>query len=320
MSRIFVLVEHRKGEIRDITWEMLIKGRELALRSGSELTAVLLGYQIRNFAEKLAQRADEVLMVEDEKLSNFNGEIYQRVLSKLISEYRPALTLIGHTSFGMELVGQLELPMTTDCIDLCFENGTLKAVRQMYTGKVNAEISFLGAPSYIITMRPDVFPAEGQQAGRGEIKNLSFPIEEIKYKKFIEYIEPAVGEVDITRADIIVSVGQGIGDKKNIAMIAELSELTGGVLACSRPIVDKKWLPKERQVGLSGKTVKPKLYLAIGISGAFQHISQIKGATIIAINKDPSAPIFGVADYGIVDDLFKVVPVLVAKLKEIKAG
>ena len=320
MGRIFVLVEHRKGEIRDITWEMLIKGRELALRSGGELTAVLLGYQIKNFAEKLVQRADEVLVVEDEKLSNFNGEIYQRVLSKLISEYRPVLTLIGHTSFGMELAGQLELPMTTDCIDLYFENGTLKAVRQMYTGKVNAEISFLGAPSYIITVRPDVFPAEGQQTGHGEIKNLSFPIEEIKYKKFIEYIEPAVGEVDITRADILVSVGQGIGDKKNIPMIAELSELMGGVLACSRPIVDKKWLPKERQVGLSGKTVKPKLYLAIGISGAFQHISQIKGDTIIAINKDPRAPIFGVADYGIVDDLFKVVPVLTAKLKEIKAG
>jgi electron transfer flavoprotein alpha subunit len=320
VDRIFVLVEHRKGEIRDITWEMLIKGRELALRSGSELTAVLLGYQIRNFTEKLVQRADEVLVVEDEKLSNFNGEIYQRILSKLISEYKPTLTLIGHTSFGMELAGQLELPMTTDCIDLCFENGTLKAVRQMYTGKVNAEISFLGAPSYIITMRPDVFPVEGQQTGRGEIKNLSFPIEEIQYKKFIEYIEPPVGEVDITRSDIIVSVGQGIGDKKNIPLIAELSGLTGGVLACSRPIVDKKWLPKERQVGLSGKTVKPKLYLAIGISGAFQHISQIKEGTIIAINKDPKAPIFRVADYGIVDDLFKVVPILTAKLKEIKAG
>jgi electron transfer flavoprotein alpha subunit len=320
VDRIFVLVEHRKGEIRDITWEMLIKGRELALQSGSELTAVLLGYQIRNFSEKLVQRADEVLMVEDKKLSNFNGEIYQRVLSKLISEYKPALTLIGHTSFGMELAGQLELPMTTDCIDLCFENGTLKAVRQMYTGKVNAEISFLRAPSYIITVRPDVFPVEGQQTGHGEIKNLSFPIEEIQYKKFIEYIEPPVGEVDITRSDILVSVGQGIGDKKNIPMIAELSGLTGGILACSRPIVDKKWLPKERQVGLSGKTVKPKLYLAIGISGAFQHISQIKEGTIIAINKDPKAPIFRVADYGIVDDLFKVVPILTAKLKEIKAG
>ncbi|HEY88018.1 MAG TPA: electron transfer flavoprotein subunit alpha/FixB family protein [Dehalococcoidia bacterium] len=320
MGRIFVLIEHRKGAIRDITWEMLIKGRELALRSGGELTALLLGYQIRNLAEKLVQRADEVLVVEDEKLSNFNGEIYQRVLSKLISEYKPALTLIGHTSFGMELAGQLELPITTDCIDLCLENGALKAVRQMYTGKVNAEISFIGAPSYIVTVRPDVFPAEGQQTGRGEIKYLSLPIEEIKYKKFIEYIEPAVGEVDITRADILVSVGQGIGDKKNISMIAELSELMGGVLACSRPIVDKKWLPKERQVGLSGKTVKPKLYLAIGISGAFQHISQIKGGHIIAINKDPRAPIFGVADYGIVEDLFKIVPVLTSKLKEIKAG
>ncbi|MFC1870349.1 electron transfer flavoprotein subunit alpha/FixB family protein [Chloroflexota bacterium] len=320
MDRIFVLVEHRRGEIRDITWEMLTKGRELASQSGGALTAVLLGHQVGNFARDLAWRADEVLVVEDEKLENFNSEIYQKVLAKLTSEYQPTLTLIGHTGFGMELAAQPELPLTTDCIDLRFENGALKAVRQMYAGKVNATISFPGAQSYMVTVRPGSFPAEGEETGHGEIKELNFPLEEVNDKKFIGYIEAAAAKVDITRADILVSVGHGIGDKKNIPMIAELAELMGGVLSCSRPIVDKRWLPKERQVGISGKTVKPKVYLAIGISGAFQHIAEIKGGTIIAINKDHKAPILRIADYAIVADLFQVVPVLTAKLKEMKAG
>jgi len=320
MNKIFVLVEHRKGEIRDVTWEMLTKGRELAAQSGGKLTAVLLGHQVRNFSGELARRADEVMLVENEKLENFNGALYQKVLSKLISEHQPTLTLIGHTGCGMEMAGLLELPLTTDCIDLRFDDGALKTVRQMYAGKVNAEISFPSAQSYLVTVRPGSFPAEGVEVRRGEIINLSLPIEEPDYQKFIEYIEPPDGEVDITRADLLVSVGQGIGDKKNIPMVAELAELMGGVLACSRPIVDKKWLPKERQVGISGKTVKPRVYLAIGISGAFQHIAEIKEGTIIAINKDPRAPIFRVADYGIVADLFTIIPELTAKLKEMKAG
>ena len=320
MSGIYVLAEHRKGEIRDITWEMLAKGRELATQSKDKLTAVLLGYQVGDFAADLARRADEVLVIEDETLKNFNGAIYQNVLARLTSEYQPTLTIIGHTGFGMELVGQPDLPLTTDCIDLRLEDGALKAVRQMYGGKVNAEISFPNAQNYMVAVRPGSFPAEAEEVKTGEIKTLNYHLEEPDYQKFIEYIEPPEGEVDITRADLLVSVGQGIGDKKNIDMIADLAELMGGVMACSRPIVDKKWLPKERQVGISGKTVKPKVYLAIGISGAFQHITEIKGSTIIAINKDPKAPIFRVANYGIVADLFTIIPELTARLKEMRAG
>ena len=320
MSKIFVLVEHRKGEIRDVTWEMLVKGRELAEQPNGKLTAVLLGHRVENFAGELARYADEVLVLDDEKLANFNGAIYQEVVSKLTGEYQPDLTLIGHTGFGMELAGLLEMPLITDCIDLHFKDGKLTAVRQMYAGKVNADISFPTAQSYMVTVRPSSFPVEGLKKVPGEVKKLSFPVEEPDYQKFIEYIEPPDGEVDITRADLLVSVGQGIGDKKNIALVEELTKLMGGVLACSRPIVDKKWLPKERQVGISGKTVKPKVYLAIGISGAFQHINEIKGGTLIAINKDPRAPIFRVADYGIVADLFTIIPELTARLKEMKAG
>jgi electron transfer flavoprotein alpha subunit len=172
----------------------------------------------------------------------------------------------------------------------------------------------------VVTVRPGSFSTEGIKVQRGDINNLSLPLEEPTYKKFIQYLEAAAGEVDITRADILISVGQGIGDRRNIPMIADLAQLMGGVLACSRPVVDKKWLPKERQVGISGKTVKPKIYLAIGISGAFQHIAEIKGGVIIAINRDPKAPIFRVADYGVVGDLFEVVPVLTTKLKERRVG
>jgi len=324
VSRIFVLAEHRRGSLRDITWEMLNRGQELASGSGSELVAVLLGYGVKNLAGELAQRADQVLLVEDERLENFNGEIYQQVLSHIISEHKPVLTLIGHTAFGMDLAPslatQLGIPLSTDCIDLHLENGTLTAIRQMYAGKVNAEISFPGAKEYIVTVRVGSFPAEGEESKAGEIKSLASTVEDVEYKKFIEYVEAVAGEVDITQADVLISVGNGIGDSKNIPLVAELAEAMGGCLSCSRPVVDKKWLPKERQVGTSGKTVKPKIYLAIGISGAFQHLAGIKGATILAINKDPKAPIFRVADYGIVGDLFKVVPVLKEKVKELRAG
>jgi len=324
VSRIFVLAEHRRGSLRDITWEMLNRGQELASGSGSELVAVLLGYGVKNLAGELAQRADQVLLVEDERLENFNGEIYQQVLSHIISEHKPVLTLIGHTAFGMDLAPslatQLGIPLSTDCIDLHLENGTLTAIRQMYAGKVNAEISFPGAKEYIVTVRVGSFPAEGEESKAGEIKSLASTVEDVEYKKFIEYVEAVAGEVDITQADVLISVGNGIGDSKNIPLVAELAEAMGGCLSCSRPVVDKKWLPKERQVGTSGKTVKPKIYLAIGISGAFQHLAGIKGATILAINKDPKAPIFRVADYGIVGDLFKVVPLLKERVNELKAG
>lgn len=325
MDGIFVLAEHRKGIIRDITWEMLSKGRELALKSGAELTTVILGHEVRSFAEELARRADRVLLVEDEGLENFNGETYQRVLAPLIVENKPALTLIGHTGFGMDLApnlaAELDLPLSTDCIGLDFEEIRLIADRQMYGGKVDAVVSFPSTQRYMITVRPGSFSVEEYEPSGGEIKVMDSPLsEDIEYKRFIEYVEAAVGEVDITQADIVVAVGQGVRESKNISVVEELAQALGGVLACSRPIVDKKWLPKYRQVGTSGKTVSPRVYIAIGISGAFQHVAGIKGAgTIIAINKDPKAPIFRVADYGIVEDLFKVVPLLKDKVKELKA-
>ncbi|MDD5094123.1 MAG: electron transfer flavoprotein subunit alpha/FixB family protein [Dehalococcoidia bacterium] len=326
MSQIFVLAEHRSGTIRDITWEMLTKGRELASKSGAQLTAILLGHQVKSLAGDLAQRADRVLMVEDQRLANFNSELYQNVLSALIDSRKPMLTMIGHTGFGLDLAPSLAaekgLSLSTDCIDLQFSGDRFVALRQMYGGKVNVQTSFSQPQACMATIRPGSCPATESGLKGGEVEIVESPLkEDAKYKKFIEYVEAAKGDVDLTQADIIVSVGYGIKDPANIPMVEELAKAMGGTLACSRPVVDKKWLPKYRQVGTSGTTVAPKLYVAIGISGAFQHLAGIRGAgTLIAINKDPRAPIFGVADYGIVDDLFKVVPLLKDRMLALKGG
>ncbi|RLB07437.1 MAG: electron transfer flavoprotein subunit alpha/FixB family protein [Deltaproteobacteria bacterium] len=325
MGDVFVLAEHLRGELREVTFEMLNKGLKMTEDVGGELYAILLGHQVSHLAEQLKGWAHKVLLVDDPQLENFNSEPYQVVLSHLIKHRRPSLILIGHTSFGMDLAPNLAVelgfPLITDCIELRWEPAGLQATRQIYGGKINAQVSARESDGYLATVRVGSFSAEQGVRLTGEIETIASPLaEEIKYKRFIQYIEAAIAEVDITQAEIIVAVGRGIGEQENIAMVQELADALGGVVACSRPIVDKKWLPKERQVGTSGKTVKPKIYIALGISGAFQHVAGIKGAgTIIAINKDPKAPIFSVADYGIVDDLFKVIPVLKEKVEALKS-
>ncbi len=323
MGMIFVLAEHRQGELRDITFEMLGKGQELAAALGAPLAAVLLGHNVDGFAAELAKHANQVLVVEDEQLKDFNSEAYQQVLAHLIAERKPSLVLMGHTSYGMDLAPslatQLDLPLATDCVGLEFEDGPGAqplAVREMYGGKVSAQVAFSQADTYMTTVRQAAFPFEEGEPLGGEVVAVDSPLtEEIKYRRFIEYVEAVVGDVDITQADVVVAVGRGIKEGDNMALVKKLAEALGGVVAGSRPVVDAGWLPPDRQVGQSGKTVKPKLFVAVGISGASQHVVGMRASDIIvAINKDPDAPIFKVAHYGIVDDLFKVVPALTAQL------
>ncbi len=324
MGEIFVLVEHRQGKIRDITYEMLAAGEEIASKQEASSTAVLLGYNVKNFAEELASRTSKVIVVEDAQLEHFNSVPYQKVLSSLFAKHQPLLTLIGHTAFGMDLAPSLSaemgFPLVTDCIGLSFEENRLKAIRSIYGGKVNANVSLKESRGYVVTVRPGVFSPGTPGEKKGGIIMEPSPLQKtIDVKKFIEYIEAPITGEDITQAEIIVSVGQGIGGPEHIPIIEEVAKSLGGVVACSRPVVDRNWLPKERQVGISGKTVKPKVYIAIGISGAFQHVTAMQGSeTIIAINKDPRAPIFGVADYGIVDDFLNVIPILKEKTKGMK--
>jgi electron transfer flavoprotein alpha subunit len=324
MTEFLVLVEHRKGEIRDITFEMLSKVLELGEKTKAKITALLLGHNVTNLAKKLANYAHNVLIVDDPKLEIFDSETYQQVLSFLIQERKPLLTIIGQTSFGIEiapsLATELGVPLASDCIDIDFEEGKIKVFRQIYGGKVNIKAAFRKSENYILSLRPATFEVKDNMSLNGNIINLPSPLKEKKQnKKFIKFYEAPTGDVDITAEDILVAVGRGIKDVENMPIVEKLANALSGPLACSRPIVDKGWLSSDRQVGTSGKTVKPKLYVSVGISGAFQHVSGMKNSDlIIAINKDSKAPIFRVADYGIVADLEKIVPVLTNKIIEEK--
>jgi len=325
MAKILVLAEHRQGAIRDITYEMLTKARELAEKTNAELTAIVLGKNAKELAKPLTEYAKTIIAVEDGKLENFNSEAYKKILTKLITEHKPSLVLMGHTSYGIDLAPRLaaalNLPLATDLIDLAFENDTLNVTRQMYGGKVSVKATARKAETYIVTIRQATFTAKKPEPpADGQITEAPSQLtEEIVEKRFIQYVLPPPGGVDITAAEKLVGIGRGIKDHANIPQVEDLAKTLGAVLSCSRPIVDKGWLPNDRQVGTSGKTVKPKLYLALGISGAFQHVLGMKSSDlIIAVNKDPEAPIFSFADYGIVEDLFKIVPSLKNKVNELR--
>ncbi len=323
MAEIFTLVEHRQGTIRDITFELLTLGRKIAQGFNTKCTAILFTDDAEKFINQIKTQADRIIVMENSIFKDFNAEVYQLALTEIFKREQPFLALIGHTAMGMDLgpslAAQLNIPFSTDCIDVQVFNGKLRVVRSLYDGKLNAKVLLKENPAYLITYRSGSIPVEMANLN-AEVVKVEIPISaQPDYRRFVEYIEAAVGAVDITKADIIVSVGRGIKDKANLPMIEDFAKAIGGVLGCTRPVVDAGWLPKEHQVGSSGKTVKPKLYIALGISGAFQHIMGMKNSdTIIAVNKDPNAPIFNEADYGIVEDLFKVVPVLKNKILEIK--
>ena len=323
MHDIFVLAEHREGELREVTLEMLTLAGQLAEQSGGKVTAVLLGSGVDEYAGKCASFADRVLVVDDPMYEEFNSAAYQQALVELIKAEKPHLVLIGNTGQGVDLAPslavELDVPYTSDVVSVTLEGDKPVAGRQYYGGKIDGRIEFKDADLYILAIREASTPA-GEGDKSGEIQKIDNPVTtEVTVRKFLEYVEAAIGDVDITQSTMLVSVGRGIRDDKNMPMMEELAEAMGADLSASRAVVDAGWLPTDRQVGISGKTVSPKLYLAVGISGAFQHVTGIKGADIVvAINKDPDAPIFQYADYGIVDDLLKVVPALTEKIKEMK--
>jgi len=323
VNGILVVIEHRKQALAEVSLQVLSKGRQLADQAGVELLAVVIGKDALSLAEEVARWADNVLVVKSEELELPLAEPYQQVLASLIKERKPRLVLMAHSSLGIDLAPslavELEAPLATDCIDIRTEDGSILAVRSIYNGKVHAVYSLSSSDTVIITTRVGEFAVD-ESNRQGHIEEIALPFEEeCEYKKFNGCVEQEAYGVDINQAEVLISVGRGIREKKNIEMAEKLAEVLGGVVSCSRPIVDCGWLPSDRQVGLSGKTVKPKLYMALGISGAFQHVVGMKGARmIVAVNKDARAPIFSIADYGIVDDIFKMVPELTNKITELK--
>lgn len=316
MSGILVLVEHRQGAVRDVTFEMLAAARKLA---PGEVTAVLLAGTCAGLVEPLKAAADRVICADGPQFELFNYEPYQQALVRLVTERKPSVVMIAHSAFGTDLGPSLAVALKAGLVSdaIAFERttGGLVVSRGMYSGKLVADWLVPSEPA-VVMVRQSQFkpepagaaaPVEEWQAGDLSAKTRALGLEEV----------PSTG-IDITKAPIVVGIGRGVKEEKNLAPIREFAADIGAVLAASRPVVDAGWLPKELQVGSSGKTIKPKLYIALGISGAFQHVAGMKGAdTIIAVNKDPKAPIFAVAHYGIVDDLHKVVPALRQKVKEL---
>jgi electron transfer flavoprotein alpha subunit len=324
MKQIFVLAEHRKQQLRDTTWEAIAAGQQLASELGAELTCLVLGNQVADMADKLAKECPRVVAVDDPKFEPFNSEAVTKALVSILQDRKPFMLIMGNSNSVMDLAPglsvALDAALATDCFGFEVRDGKILALRQMYSYKVNATVSFKDAQKIVATLRGGAFSLTPSGSTAGAVEALPSPLaDEPLRKRFVSYVEAEKGDVDIASADIIISIGRGIGDEPDMELFESLAEAMGGVLACSRPIVDKNLLPKYHQVGTSGVEVKPKVYLALGISGAFQHLGGIKGSPlIVAVNKDPRAPIFRVAQYGIVGDLNEVVPALEEKIKELR--
>jgi electron transfer flavoprotein alpha subunit len=324
MKQIFVLAEHRKGQLRDTTWEALAAGRKLAADLGAELTCLLLGSNIDSMAEALAKECPKVIAVDDPRFETFNSDPLTKALGAILQDRKPFVLIMCNSNSILDLAPglsvTLDAALATDCFGFEVRDGKPLAWRQMYSYKVNTLVSFKNAENIVVTLRGGFFQFTSQAGASGSVPKVPSPLgDEPLKKRFLNYLEAEKGDVDVASADIIISVGRGIGDEPDMDVFQSLADTMGGVLACSRPIVDKSLLPKYHQVGTSGVEVKPKVYLALGISGAFQHVGGIKGAPlIVAVNKDARAPIFRVAQYGIVADLNQVVPALEEKIKELK--
>jgi len=316
-NEVLILAEHLNGKLADITFELTGKAKQLASTFGGKAVAVLLGSGAKSLAETIG--ADSVLYVDDPALASFNPEAYGRVLTALIKERSPRLVMLGNTSMGMDLGSGLSvttgLPFIAYVNGLAAEGGALVATSQIYGGKIQAE-AVPDGEACLVSCLAGAFPGE---AGRGaaSVEQIAPPVALGDLKvKFVKLIEPQGGDVDITQQPILVSIGRGIGGPENIELAQELAEALGCAVSASRPITDAGWLPKTRQVGKSGLTVKPKVYLAFGISGAPEHLEGMRGAeTIIAVNTDPKAPIFDVAHYGATCDMLDLLPALTEKVK-----
>ncbi len=321
MSDIAVLVEHRLGTVRDISFEMLAAARDLAKQTGGKVQAILLGHECSSLLEQLKGHADVIIVAEHRLLSDYNYEVYQCVLARLLSERPFSILMIGHSAFGTDLApslaAELGLGLVSDAAGFSWTPAGLVVTRGMYASKLCAERLIKTKPAIVMVRQSHFKPTSASLVSTFENWNPADALTRQFATKFIAWEEIPVTGIDITKASVIVVVGRGLKDPANLPAVKELADALGGVLAGSRPVIDAGWLPKECQVGSSGRTVKPKLYLALGISGTFQHVAGMRAAeTIIAVNKDPNAPIFSIAHYGIVDDMHKVVPALKAKLAE----
>jgi electron transfer flavoprotein alpha subunit len=322
---VLVVLEQSGGKWNRMSWETLVAGQQLAAELGTDLIAAVAGSGIATLAAEAAtKKCARVYAVEHEALKDYTADAYTAAIEGLVRATNPTLVLFPHTyqvrDFAPKLATRFSQVLISDVIAVRFEAASPVFVRLLFQGKLNGDVRVSGGGPYFASLQAGSFRAEALEAGSAAVENFTPSIDaaSIRQKPEAPFRESARA-VDLTTAEIIVSVGRGIKEKDNIPIVEELAKALGAELAASRPICDAGWLPMERQVGSSGQTVAPKVYMAVGISGAIQHLVGMKGAKIIvAINKDANAPIFEVADYGIVGDLFEVVPALVEEVKKAK--
>ena len=338
---VFVFAQQVDNVISNIAYELIGKGKELAKDLGVEVTAVLVGSDVKGLADQLAEYgADKVIVVDDPELKEYRTEPYTHAIASVIKEFKPEIFLIGATAIGRDLgprvCARIHTGLTADCTKLDIgdfpmnpvpgretKHNQLLMTRPAFGGNTIATIACPDFRPQMATVRPGVMQKAPKEAGKKAVVTEFNPgfTKNNKYVDILEVVKAVSNTVDIMDAKILVSGGRGVGSPDNFKILDDLAEAIGGTVSCSRAVVDAGWKPKDLQVGQTGKTVRPNVYFAIGISGAIQHLAGMEESDIIvAINKDESAPIFDVADYGVVGDLNKIVPMLTEKIKEAKAA
>ena len=338
---VFVFAQQVDNVISNIAFELIGKGKELAKDLRVEVTAVLVGSDVKGLADQLAEYgADKVIVVDDPELKEYRTEPYTHAIASVIEEFKPEIFLIGATAIGRDLgprvCARIHTGLTADCTKLDIgdfpmnpvpgretKHNQLLMTRPAFGGNTIATIACPDFRPQMATVRPGVMQKAPKEAGKKAVVTEFNPgfTKNNKYVDILEVVKAVSNTVDIMDAKILVSGGRGVGSPENFKILDDLAEAIGGTVSCSRAVVDAGWKPKDLQVGQTGKTVRPNVYFAIGISGAIQHLAGMEESDIIvAINKDESAPIFDVADYGVVGDLNKIVPMLTEKIKEAKAA
>jgi electron transfer flavoprotein alpha subunit len=322
---VLIVTEQQGGKWHKMSWEALAAGQQIARLLETEAAVAVVGSAVEPLAAEAAKyKLAEVVVAGHKLLQDYTSDGFSLALRQVIEKLQPEVVVFPHTyqvrDFAPKLATAFDKPLISDVIAVRREDGALLFVRQLFQGKLNADVSVETAAPHFVSVQSGAFRADSAEMAEipAAVRAIDIALEAAQIRsRPQEPFRESKGEVDLSTAPIIVSVGRGIKEAENIPMAEELARLLGGEIAASRPICDSGWLPLERQIGSSGQTVAPKLYLALGISGAIQHVVGMKGSrTIVAINKDESAPIFEIADYGIVADLFEVVPALVEKLKE----
>ena len=326
---VLIVTEQQGGQWHKMSWEAVAAGQQIAKLLEAEAFAAVVGSGVESLGSEVAKyKLSEVILCDHKLLGEYTPDGFSLALRQVIEELKPEVVIFSHTyqvrDFAPKLAASFGKPLLSDVVGVTREDGGLVFVRQLFQGKLNADVSVEGEAPFFVSVQSGAFRGDAAESAStpAAVRGVDVTLEASQIRTRPEKpFRESKGEVDLSVTPIIVSVGRGIKEAENIAMAEELAKLLGGEIAASRPICDNGWLPLERQIGSSGQTVSPKLYLALGISGAIQHVVGMKGSrTVVAVNKDESAPIFEIADYGIVADLFDVVPALIEALKESSGG